>query len=62
MCYTINMKGVYMKDLTTLTTNYDTSLVCLHCGSIVDAREVKIKRDGTMVCPICKEDICLSNK
>jgi hypothetical protein len=52
------MKGVNMEDLKTMATPYDTSLVCLHCGSIIDAREVKIKRDGTMVCPICKEDIC----
>lgn len=51
-----------MEDLKTMATPYDTSLVCLNCGSIIDAREVKIKRDNTMVCPICKEDICLSNK
>ena len=47
-----------MEDLTVLTTDYDTSLICLNCGSIIDARELKYKRDGKILCPICKEDIC----
>ena len=37
---------------------YGTSIICLHCGSVVDARELKYKRDNDITCPICRKDIC----
>lgn len=45
-------------DLTTMKTDNDTALLCLSCGSQIEATECEIKEDGSIRCPICKEDIC----
>jgi hypothetical protein len=38
--------------------NYDASLFCIHCECIVSANEVEYTDKG-ILCPICKEDICV---